>query len=154
MRAAEAPAQPPAGRQVRSTGPSLRRTLRAQKTDSIPRRPGHYNRALEEAVQTNKSQWVTSWQESPLAGGKTFASMTPVERVRGGILETLKLARMLILDHSSRSFELSYSGPYLPAAQYARSSITDIRANDKRTIQTFRCRFSLGVRTATSADTF
>ncbi|TPX13760.1 uncharacterized protein E0L32_005704 [Thyridium curvatum] len=67
-------------------------------------KPGHYNRALEEAVQTNKSQWVTSWQESPLAGGKTFASMTPVERLtllRALVLWTLSSCRAVreIIDH-------------------------------------------------------
>jgi hypothetical protein len=45
-------------------------------------RPGHYNRALEDAIATHKNQWASSWDEkSPLAGGATFASMTPVERV-------------------------------------------------------------------------
>lgn len=46
-------------------------------------KPGHYNRALEDAVSTHKSQWARDWAEkSPLSGGATFSSMTPTERVR------------------------------------------------------------------------
>ncbi|CAK7226044.1 hypothetical protein SBRCBS47491_006092 [Sporothrix bragantina] len=52
-------------------------------------KPGHYHRALEEAVQSNKSQWLTSWTENPLADGKTFQTMTPTER--------LSLLRALVL---------------------------------------------------------
>ena len=52
---------------------------------STPNRPGHYNRALEEAVQSNKSQWPSSWTESPLAGSKSFATIGPADRVRGTI---------------------------------------------------------------------
>lgn len=45
-------------------------------------RPGHYNRALEEAVQTHKGQWAKDWEsQNPLSGQATFASMTPVQRV-------------------------------------------------------------------------
>jgi len=44
-------------------------------------RPGHYNRALEEAVQSNKSQWPTTWSENPLAGTKTFTTLDPADRV-------------------------------------------------------------------------
>lgn len=46
-------------------------------------RPGHYNRALEEAVQTHKAQWAKDWEsKNPLSGGATFATMTPAQRVR------------------------------------------------------------------------
>jgi hypothetical protein len=45
-------------------------------------RAGHYNRALEEAIQTHKSQWAKDWESrNPLAGGATFASMSPTQRV-------------------------------------------------------------------------
>lgn len=45
-------------------------------------RPGHYNRALEEAIQTHKGQWAKDWEsQNPLSGGATFSSMTPVQRV-------------------------------------------------------------------------
>jgi hypothetical protein len=45
-------------------------------------RPGHYNRALEEAIQTHKAQWAKDWDsKNPLAGGATFSSMGPAERV-------------------------------------------------------------------------
>ncbi|KAM3081018.1 hypothetical protein ACMFMG_004977 [Clarireedia jacksonii] len=51
---------------------------------------GHYNRALEEAVQTHKSQWAKDWEsKNPLSGGATFTSMSPTER--------LTLLRTLIL---------------------------------------------------------
>lgn len=45
-------------------------------------RPGHYGRAMEDAIQTHKSQWPKDWEDqSPMAGGSTFNSMTPTERV-------------------------------------------------------------------------
>ncbi|KIH87222.1 hypothetical protein SPBR_04734 [Sporothrix brasiliensis 5110] len=52
-------------------------------------KPGHYHRALEEAIQSHKSQWVSAWKENPLADGKTFQTMTPAER--------LTLLRALVL---------------------------------------------------------
>jgi hypothetical protein len=46
-------------------------------------RKGHYQRALEEAVQTHSSQWPRAWEgKNPLHGGRTFITMTPEERVR------------------------------------------------------------------------
>ena len=46
-------------------------------------RRGHYGRALEEALQTQKSQWPRAWNGvNPLAGSRTFNSMAPQERVR------------------------------------------------------------------------
>lgn len=43
----------------------------------------HYHRALEDAVQTHASQWPRSWGgKNPLHGGRTFATMSPEERVR------------------------------------------------------------------------
>lgn len=46
-------------------------------------RAGHYGRALEEAITAHKSQWPKDWEgKSPLGSGASFASMTPVERVR------------------------------------------------------------------------
>ncbi|KAK4106102.1 hypothetical protein N658DRAFT_460331 [Parathielavia hyrcaniae] len=45
-------------------------------------KPGHYNRALEEAIQTHKGQWAKDWEsQNPLAGQTTFASMTPEQRL-------------------------------------------------------------------------
>ncbi|KAH7170534.1 hypothetical protein EDB81DRAFT_169173 [Dactylonectria macrodidyma] len=53
-------------------------------------KPGHYGRALEDAVSTHKSQWAPAWEhKSPLSGGATFTSMNPTER--------LTLLRTLIL---------------------------------------------------------
>ncbi|KAL1838015.1 hypothetical protein VTJ49DRAFT_3138 [Mycothermus thermophilus] len=49
---------------------------------------GHYNRALEEAIQTHKGQWPKEWEgENPLAGNASFTSMTPVQRLT--LLRTL-----------------------------------------------------------------
>lgn len=51
---------------------------------------GHYNRALEEAVQTHKSQWAKDWEsKNPLLGGATFSSMDPTQRLT--LLRTLVL---------------------------------------------------------------
>ncbi|KAL7946175.1 hypothetical protein V8C42DRAFT_319767 [Trichoderma barbatum] len=51
---------------------------------------GHYGRALEDAIASHKNQWPSSWEEkSPLAGGATFSSMNPTER--------LTLLRILVL---------------------------------------------------------
>ena len=45
-------------------------------------RAGHYNRALEEAIQTHKLQWAKDWEsKNPLAGGASFTSMIPTQRV-------------------------------------------------------------------------
>jgi len=53
-------------------------------------RPGHYNRALDEAVQTHKAQWARDWEsKNPLSGGSTFTTMTPAQRVRFSIYYTL-----------------------------------------------------------------
>ncbi|KAK3295560.1 uncharacterized protein B0H64DRAFT_474496 [Chaetomium fimeti] len=51
-------------------------------------KPGHYNRALEEAIQTHKGQWAKDWDsQNPVAGQATFASMNPVQRLT--LLRTL-----------------------------------------------------------------
>ncbi|KAK3901317.1 hypothetical protein C8A05DRAFT_16487 [Staphylotrichum tortipilum] len=51
-------------------------------------KPGHYNRALEEAVQTHKGHWAKDWDsQNPVAGQATFALMTPVQRLT--LLRTL-----------------------------------------------------------------
>ncbi|KAI9700353.1 MAG: hypothetical protein M1836_002368 [Candelina mexicana] len=43
---------------------------------------GHYQRALEEAIQTHNSQWPPVWnRKNPLSGGRTFATMSPTERL-------------------------------------------------------------------------
>ncbi|PNP80195.1 hypothetical protein FNYG_06438 [Fusarium nygamai] len=53
-------------------------------------KPGHYGRALEDAISTHKNQWAPAWEDrSPLSGGATFASMNPTQR--------LTLLRYLIL---------------------------------------------------------
>ncbi|GAP89214.1 hypothetical protein SAMD00023353_1200670 [Rosellinia necatrix] len=53
-------------------------------------KPGHYNRALEDAISSHKSQWARDWEDkSPLSGGKNFTTMTPTERLT--LLRTLVL---------------------------------------------------------------
>ncbi|KAI3337132.1 hypothetical protein HD806DRAFT_518075 [Xylariaceae sp. AK1471] len=53
-------------------------------------KPGHYNRALEDAISSHKNQWARDWEDkSPLSGGKTFAAMNPTERLT--LLRTLVL---------------------------------------------------------------
>ncbi|KKZ65241.1 hypothetical protein EMCG_08913 [[Emmonsia] crescens] len=43
---------------------------------------GHYQRALEEVVQTHASQWPRTWGgKNPLHGGGSFAAMNPTERI-------------------------------------------------------------------------
>lgn len=45
-------------------------------------RRNHYTRPLEEAVQTHAAQWPKEWQgKNPLHGGRTFATLSPQERV-------------------------------------------------------------------------
>ncbi|KAI0597651.1 hypothetical protein F4775DRAFT_559107 [Biscogniauxia sp. FL1348] len=51
-------------------------------------KPGHYNRALEDAISSHKNQWARDWEnKNPLSGGKTFAAMNPTERLT--LLRTL-----------------------------------------------------------------
>ncbi|MCJ1476823.1 hypothetical protein MMC13_005492 [Lambiella insularis] len=49
---------------------------------------GHFQRALEEAIQTHSSQWPSVWTgRNPLHGGRNFNSMTPEQRLT--LLKTL-----------------------------------------------------------------
>lgn len=51
-------------------------------------RRGHFQRALEEAIQTHQSQWPPAWKaKNPTHGGGTFTSMTPAERVNLELLQ-------------------------------------------------------------------
>ncbi|CRK34054.1 hypothetical protein BN1708_019380, partial [Verticillium longisporum] len=44
-------------------------------------KPGHYMRALEDAISSHKSQWPRTWEgKSPLSGGVTFNDMNNVQR--------------------------------------------------------------------------
>lgn len=64
-------------------------------------RKGHYQRALEEAVQTHASQWPRAWGgKNPLHGGGSFATMTPEERVS----TFYKPCESLVLTFSSCDF--------------------------------------------------
>ncbi|CAG7927436.1 unnamed protein product [Penicillium olsonii] len=43
----------------------------------------HFTRPLEEAIHTHQSQWPKAWQgKNPLHGGRSFATMSPVERLQ------------------------------------------------------------------------
>ncbi|TVY84900.1 hypothetical protein LSUE1_G000325 [Lachnellula suecica] len=68
---------------------------------------GHYNRALEEAIQTHKSQWAKDWEsKNPLAGGATFASMSPTQRLT--LLHTLILWSLSSSDAVKSIIQASY----------------------------------------------
>ncbi|KAF2993965.1 hypothetical protein E8E13_000648 [Curvularia kusanoi] len=55
-----------------------------------PVEKGHYGRALEEAIQTQKSQWPVKWNYiNPLSGSRSFNTMAPTERIT--LLHTLCL---------------------------------------------------------------
>ncbi|TVY26142.1 hypothetical protein LHYA1_G004001 [Lachnellula hyalina] len=68
---------------------------------------GHYNRALEEAIQTHKLQWAKDWEsKNPLSGGATFATMTPTQRLT--LLRTLILWSMSSSDAVKGIIQTSY----------------------------------------------
>ncbi|KAF1936016.1 hypothetical protein EJ02DRAFT_448282 [Clathrospora elynae] len=46
-----------------------------------PVEKGHYGRALEEAIQSQRSQWPSEWTGNPLSGGRNFNSMMATERI-------------------------------------------------------------------------
>ncbi|KAF2463734.1 uncharacterized protein BDR25DRAFT_106767 [Lindgomyces ingoldianus] len=47
-----------------------------------PVEKGHYGRALEEAIQTQKHQWPRAWNGiNPLSGGRSFNTMSAPERL-------------------------------------------------------------------------
>ncbi len=56
-------------------------------------------------MQSHKSQWVTAWTDSPLAGGKTFPTMSPTERLtllRALVLWAMSSSKAVrdIIDHA------------------------------------------------------
>ncbi|QPH02001.1 hypothetical protein C2857_006206 [Epichloe festucae Fl1] len=70
-------------------------------------KPGHYGRALEDAIASHKSQWPPSWKEkNPLSGGAGFNSMTPSERLT--LLRTLILWSMASSDTVKGVINQSY----------------------------------------------
>ncbi|KAH9884550.1 hypothetical protein F4778DRAFT_762587 [Xylariomycetidae sp. FL2044] len=72
-------------------------------------KPGHYNRALEDAISSHKNQWAKDWEDkSPLSGGKTFTSMTPTERLT--LLKTLTLWALSSSEAVKRVINDSYKG--------------------------------------------
>ncbi|KAL1980024.1 hypothetical protein VTN96DRAFT_4801 [Rasamsonia emersonii] len=67
----------------------------------------HYHRALEDAVQTHASQWPRSWGgKNPLHGGRTFATMSPEERL--SILRALILWALSSSDAVQAKIKESY----------------------------------------------
>ncbi|KAK7908610.1 hypothetical protein PG985_015913 [Apiospora marii] len=72
-------------------------------------KPGHYNRALEDAISTHKNQWAKSWGEkSPLAGGATFGAMNPTERLT--LLRTLIIWSLSSSEAVKGMINTSYKG--------------------------------------------
>ncbi|KAK8872733.1 hypothetical protein PGQ11_003247 [Apiospora arundinis] len=72
-------------------------------------KPGHYNRALEDAIATHKNQWAKSWGEkSPLAGGATFGAMNPTERLT--LLRTLIIWALSSSEAVKGMINTSYKG--------------------------------------------
>ncbi|KAH0551695.1 hypothetical protein GP486_007086 [Trichoglossum hirsutum] len=68
---------------------------------------GHYQRALEEAIQTHMNQWPRVWNGvNPLSGGKTFASMNPTERLT--LLKTVILWSLASSDSVQALLKESY----------------------------------------------
>lgn len=62
--------------------PQLQCALHLQVLIHARGRQGHYNRALEEAISSHKSQWPKDWEgQNPVSGSSTFASLGPKERV-------------------------------------------------------------------------
>ncbi|EAW12546.1 uncharacterized protein ACLA_009690 [Aspergillus clavatus NRRL 1] len=67
----------------------------------------HYQRPLEEAIQTHSSQWPKAWQgKNPLHGGRTFASMSPEERLT--LLKSLILWSLSSSDAVATKIKESY----------------------------------------------
>ncbi|KAH6654415.1 hypothetical protein BKA67DRAFT_278319 [Truncatella angustata] len=72
-------------------------------------KPGHYGRALEDAISTHKSQWPKDWQKkNPLSGGASFISMNPTERLT--LLRTLVLWSLSSSDSVKQIINTSYKG--------------------------------------------
>lgn len=62
----------------RSVGASSKRRLLMD----FAIRSGHYQRALEDAISSHKTQWPKDWNNyNPLRDSQTFASMNPAQRV-------------------------------------------------------------------------
>ncbi|KAI1769072.1 hypothetical protein GGR53DRAFT_277676 [Hypoxylon sp. FL1150] len=72
-------------------------------------KPGHYNRALEDAISSHKNHWPRAWNdENPLAGGKSFASMEPTERLT--LLRTLVVWSLSSSEVIKGTINKSYKG--------------------------------------------
>lgn len=70
-------------------------------------KPGHYGRALEDAIASHKIQWPSVWKDkSPLSGGATFNSTAPTARLT--LLRTLILWSMASSDTVKALINQSY----------------------------------------------
>ncbi|GAB7355244.1 hypothetical protein MBLNU459_g5795t1 [Dothideomycetes sp. NU459] len=68
---------------------------------------GHYGRAIEEAISTQKHQWPRSWNATnPLPGTKTFNDLDPAQRL--DFLKTLILWSLTTSDVISTTIKDSY----------------------------------------------
>ncbi|KAJ5958288.1 uncharacterized protein N7479_005438 [Penicillium vulpinum] len=67
----------------------------------------HFTRPLEEAIHTHQSQWPKEWEgKNPLHGGRSFATMSPVERLR--LLKVLILWSLSSSDAVQAKIKESY----------------------------------------------
>ncbi|KAJ5381308.1 uncharacterized protein N7496_003736 [Penicillium cataractarum] len=67
----------------------------------------HYTRPLEEAIQVHQSQWPKAWEgKNPLHGGRTFATMSPEERLE--LLRALMLWSLSSSDAIQAKIKESY----------------------------------------------
>jgi hypothetical protein len=81
----------------------LRTPIVEHRADLIlePNRRAHFTRPLEEAIHTHQSQWPKAWGgKNPLHGGRSFATMTPEERVCSLVHQSSQLTILIysILD--------------------------------------------------------
>jgi hypothetical protein len=80
VRAIGARPQPEKARRVCSSTYALRSSIESLLT--VIARRGHYGRALEDALSSQRSQWPREWNNvNPISGGKNFNNMTPTQRV-------------------------------------------------------------------------
>ena len=62
--------------------PLTRHELELDLLLTVITRRGHYGRALEDALSSQRPQWPREWNNvNPISGGKNFNNMTPTQRV-------------------------------------------------------------------------
>ncbi|KAI5790189.1 hypothetical protein EDC01DRAFT_630888 [Geopyxis carbonaria] len=72
-------------------------------------RRGHYNRALEEAISTHRTQWPREWErKNPLPGGKHFKDLDASQRLV--LLRALIHWALVSSDHIRSIIQENYKG--------------------------------------------